>query len=101
MTKSPEEMYHRDLEKHAAQFERVLQEYTKSQGDEKSRLKSTLDQHLDLIKASASEVTTRNMHKQTQKFAKSYHDYVHFDSDENFAALEQDLETLRENNRAI
>ncbi|HEV7736977.1 MAG TPA: hypothetical protein VGO47_06340, partial [Chlamydiales bacterium] len=90
--------YHKDLETHLLKFEKALGSYTKSQGDERTRLQSVMDDHLTLIQSAASEIMTQSIHKFTDKLTKDYHDYLAFNSDEHFAAVKQDLQTIRECN---
>src|SRR5688572_20496225 len=90
--------YHKDLGAHIMKFEKAFGSYTTSQGDEKTRLKSVMDGHLTLIQSAASEIMTQSIHKFTAKLTKDYHDYLTFNSDEHFAAVKQDLQTIRECN---
>jgi uncharacterized protein YicC (UPF0701 family) len=94
-----EKSYHKDLQTHLFKFEHALDAYTKSNGDEKARLKTVMDTHLEIIRPDVSEITTKSIHKLGEKLAKDYHLYVAFHSDENFAALKQDIQTLRECNQ--
>lgn len=90
--------YHKDLGTHIMKFEKALGSYTSSRGDEKTRLKSVMDGHLTLIQSAASEIMTQNIHKLSAKLTKDYHEYIAFNSSEHFAALKQDLQTIRECN---
>jgi hypothetical protein len=90
--------YHKDLSTHLMKFEMALGLYIKSQGDEKTRLKSVMDSHLTLIQSAVSEIMTESIHKYAAKLTKDYHDYLAFHSDEHFAAVKQDLQTIRECN---
>ncbi len=58
-----------------------------------------MDRHLEFIEPDVSEIKTKEMHKWAVKLAKDYHLYVAFNSEENFAALKQDIQTLRECNQ--
>lgn len=90
--------YHKDLSTHLMKFEKALGSYTTSKGDEKTRLKSVMDGHLTLIQSAASEIMTESIHKYSAKLTKDYHNYLAFNSDEHFAAVKQDLQTIRECN---
>jgi hypothetical protein len=90
------ENYQKDLAKNALKFESALSAYTTSTGDEKARLKTLMDGQLQLIQSAVNEIKTKGMSKQSDKLATDYKNYMNFNSDENFAAVEQDLQTLRE-----
>jgi len=91
--------YHKDLVKHALKFEAAVNAHKESRGDEEIRLKAVMEDHLQQIQAATNEIQTKEMHKQSVKLAKSTHEYFNYKSDENFAAVEQDLQTLMEYNQ--
>ncbi len=93
------ELYHADLEHHIIKFASALAHYTKTKNGEKERHKALMDSHLVIILADTREIPTREMHKWGEKLAKDYRDYIAFNSAENYAAVEQDLQTLRECNQ--
>ena len=94
-----EEMYHKQLDANMLKFANALASYSASRGDEKVRFKGMMDTHLELIQSSINEIKTKEIHKQGEKLTKDYQLYIHLNSDENFAAVEQDLQTLREYNQ--
>lgn len=91
--------YHQELETHARKFEQALQEYLNASPADKHRLKAVMDNHLLLIQQSVKEITRAGVHKEEFKLEVSYRHFLNGHSEENFAALEQDLETLRNYNQ--
>ena len=91
--------YHKDLDANVLKFANALSIYFSSNTfDDKERLKGVMNQQLQLIQSSINEIKTKEIYKQGQKLAKDYDQYIDDGSEENFAALEQDLQTLREYN---
>lgn len=90
---------HKNLDQAALKFENALISYQSSGGDDKTRLKQIMDQQLALIQAAIREIQRAGVATQGQKVASDYQKYMSNGSVENYAALEQDIETLREYNR--
>lgn len=91
--------YRQEVDERTLRFDRALTEYTSTPREKRERLKSDMDTQLQLIQAAANEIKMKGMHKLSEKLALSYKDYIHFNSEENFAALKQDIQTLREANQ--
>ncbi len=91
--------YHKDLENSTLKFENALMSYQNASSDEKTHLKTVMDSQLQLIQASIREIQRAGVAKQGEKVATDYNKYLSDGSEENFAALEHDLQTLREYNQ--
>ncbi|HEX2583176.1 MAG TPA: hypothetical protein VHL30_03575 [Chlamydiales bacterium] len=94
------EKVHQDLEASALKFENALQVYrTNATPEEKTRLKAIMDTQLALIKQAVDEIKLKGMNKQELKVEDSYKKFTTTGSDESYAALENDLQTLRDYNK--
>jgi len=90
---------HRNLDQAALKFENALISYESSSGDQKAHLKQIMDQQLALIQAAIKQIQRAGVATQGQKVSTDYRDYMSNGSVENFAALEHDIQTLREYNQ--
>lgn len=92
--------YQRQLEQSAAKFENALQSYqTASNPQEKEQLKNLMEQQLGLIRSAVQEIKRGGMYKQDVLVDSDYQRYMQNPSPENIAALEHDLQTLRDYNK--
>jgi len=91
--------YHQELEVHARKFEHALQGYLNASAADKPRLKAVMDTHLQLIQQVTKEITRAGVHKEESKLESSYRQFLNGHSAESIAAIEQDLETLRNYNQ--
>ena len=92
--------YHRDLEHSALKFENALEAFAQSKnGEDKTRLKAVMDEQLQLIQQAVNEIKIKQIHKQGEKVVKDYNQYIQNSTEEHFAALEHDIQTLRDYNQ--
>jgi hypothetical protein len=101
--KTPEEptiaTYRANLEQSAVKFENALESYQMSTDyEEKLRLKEIMNQQLALIKSSVEEIKQGGIYKEQVKVETDYQKFMENPSAENTAALEHDLQTLRDYN---
>ena len=88
-----------NLELSAAKFENALQSYRGDPtGEEKERLKAIMDEQLGLIKQAVDEIKLKGLHKQEGKVESDYKAFISSESEESYAALEHDVQTLRDYN---
>ncbi len=94
------DQYHKDIDASSLKFLNALQMYNSSaEGVDKEHLKTIMDQQLDVIRSSISELKRAGIQKQEAKVETDYKNYMSSPSPENLAALEHDLLTLREYNQ--
>lgn len=95
-----QETYHRDLEASALKFENAIEAYNQSGNrEDKARLKVVMDEQLHLIQEAVNEIKLKEIHKQSEKVSKDYDQFISTGSNENLAALEHDIQTLRDYNQ--
>jgi hypothetical protein len=102
--KPPEEptiaTYRANLEQSAVKFENALQSYqTSNDTEDKLRLKEVMNQQLALIQSAVREIKQKGIYKEQVDVATDYKRFIENPSDENTAALEHDLQTLRDYNK--
>ena len=102
--KTPEEpsvaSYRAALNQNVAKFQNALDSYQEStDATEKLRLKEIMNQQLGLIKSSIQEIKQAGIYNQDVKVENDYKNFIANPSAENTAALEHDLQTLKEYNR--
>jgi hypothetical protein len=85
------------LEVSLLKFEEGLEKYKTSRSNEEQvHIKGIMDGQLGLIKQSSSEILRQGVHKQEVKVEKNYHSFLETGSDESYAALKHDIQTLRD-----
>jgi len=100
--KGPKELAHKNLEESALKFENALRKYREDpSSEEKRHLKGVMDAQLGLIKQAAAEISVSGLHKQEAKVESDYKHFMSIGSDESYAALEHDIQTLRDYNNSI
>ncbi len=93
-------MVHENLKANATKFENALHIYrTNATPEEKTRLKAIMDEQLGLIKQSVDEIKLKGMHTQEVKVEDSYKAFTTTGSEESYAALEHDMQTLLDYNK--
>ncbi len=96
------EQAHQDIESSSLKFLNALGAYENdhnlSSGD-KDRLKDLMDQHLEVIRSAVTELKRAGIYKQEVKVENDYSDYMNKGSSESYAALEHDIQTLRDYNQ--
>jgi len=102
--KIPEEpteaTYRAALNQNVAKFQNALESYQEStDANEKMRLKEIMNQQLGLIKSSIQEIKRSGIYNQDVKVETDYQKFIANPSAENTAALEHDLQTLKEYNQ--
>lgn len=95
---SPINDYHKALEHSCVHFLMALRQYPTASPDERKRLRSVMDEHAKLIQSAVDELKRRGISKEAVLFEKSYRTYVEAPSEQNRAALEHNLATLRDFN---
>jgi hypothetical protein len=93
--------YHRQLDQATMKFENALISYQSSAStpEDKLRLKQVMDEQLLLIQSAIRELQRSGIYKQGQKVADDYSKFIQSNDLEKYAALEHDLQTLREYNQ--
>ncbi len=92
--------YQKALEESAGKFENALQSYQVADDtDQRMALKSIMDQQLALIRSAVQEIKRGGMYKEEVLVESDYQKFVNNPSPENIAALEHDLQTLRDYNK--
>ncbi len=96
------ELAHQDIENSSMKFLNALGAYENdrnlSSGD-KNHLKDLMDQHLEVIRAAVTELKRAGIYKQEVKVENDYNDYMSKGDSQSYAALEHDIQTLRDYNQ--
>ena len=83
--------------KNIKKFEGHLITYHKEQNEIKKRnFEGSLDDIMAFIQADLDEVERKGMHKEIHSIEKEYAKYKQSQSDEDYAALEEDLKTIKQ-----
>ncbi len=88
--------YQKEIQQSALKFENALQSYLIANKEEKVRLKAIMDDQLHLIQEAVREVKRAGVSKQEVKIEADYKQFLTGASDEAVAALQHDLQTLRD-----
>jgi hypothetical protein len=93
------EVYHKSLQEGISKFENALIGYQIPKNPEEGhRLRSIMDQQMELIQSSINEIKRLGIHKQGDVVKSDYNHYMTDPSEQNLTALQQDLATLKEYN---
>jgi hypothetical protein len=93
------ELYHQQIDQSTMKFLNALETYKDASSEDQGRLKGIMDQQLEIIRSSVNELKRAGIEKQEIKVENDYKAYMSDGSEENFAALEHDVMTLREYNQ--
>jgi len=98
-----EETIRKSIETSALRFENALASYQNTtDANDRIRLKGVMDDSLKLINQAISGIKQQTgMGKQQEKVQGDYKKFIASGSDQDFAALEHDIQTLRDYNRDI
>lgn len=93
---------HDDIETSSLKFLSALGAYENDHslsGEDKERLKDVMDQNLEVIRSSITELKRAGIYKQEVKVENDYKDYMSKGDSESYAALEHNVQTLRDYNQ--
>lgn len=90
--------YHKSLEHNCLHFLTALRNYPKENAENRKRLVSVMDQHLQLIVAAVPEIKRSGISKEAVQVERAYKAYIKDSTLENYAAIEHAVMTLREYN---
>lgn len=85
-----------EVSQSSLKFQNALESYQFADGEDKLHLKAIMDEQLQLIRSSVREIKRTGIAKQEQKVEDDYQKFLKDGSSENFAALEHDIQTLRD-----
>jgi len=86
----------KNLELSLFKFEEALEGYRNGSQEKQNHMKKIMDSQLGLINHSSSEILRQGVHKQEVKVEKDYRAFLENGSDESYAALKHDIQTLRD-----
>lgn len=93
------ESYHREIEHNASKFLNALESYEHANSDEKTHLKSIMDESLKLIHSAVKEIKQKGIYKKDMQVEKDYKEYMASPSPEKLTKLEEDLSEFRGYNK--
>ncbi len=94
-------MVQHQLAMNTVKFEKALTGYrTSMQDQERIRCKAIMDDQIGLIKQGVAELRRKGIHKQEVKVEEDYKQFTMTGSEESYAALKHDIQTLRDYNNS-
>jgi len=91
--------YHKQLQDSIIRFEFAMQSYQNTKNpDELKHFDSLMNQQMELIRSSISEIKRQGIQKQGEVVLSDYDHYKNDPSQQNLTSLQQDLYTLKEYN---
>ncbi len=94
------QQYHKQLDAGSSKFLTALEAYEVSKDpNDRLKLKAVMDAQLDVIRSAVNELKRAGVHKQEVKVENDYQNYIQGSTIDSYAALEHDMQTLREYNQ--
>ncbi|MBM3184604.1 MAG: hypothetical protein FJZ64_04800 [Chlamydiae bacterium] len=95
--------YKKELDLSSQKFLHALDQYQAGQAktpEEQRHLRDLMDQQMGIIQSAIKELNKKGFHKEATKIAKDYTEFRQEETKENYTCLRNDVETLREHNKA-